>query len=429
MDAQHEDHLRRILEKRRARGALLNNDIDERPSPHPAPPPASPKRASSYEPQPQFQSQQSAPAQQAQSTYRDAAFLDRMRNVIKDAPVNPVVAARTPSITERSPDAQDEETTSGASDPLFKKGVFDNFRNRPVLVAPSIKPYRREEGPPASQRGVIILSDGEPMHSARAPRFANGGEIAAPRTSAGRSWDASPIRSQAPVTKTNPFRAQDFDEFVHSGEADGLENEENRLVVAANRGSVSLSATTGAPRARLLSAHVKRNIPLQRPFDAVVDQSDKGAIVAASSGVDNRAAIDQLMAGDWFIKNTRHNDAANNRFFWLDGRGMLYWAKTPHASPFLSSSCKVEDIVDVIPDTAKDPNGRLLHVISIWTTSRAIHIATENQRKCDVWFAGLRAATNRLREHNQLYYARTSTMRPMKHHVAPRKGAEILASD
>ena len=283
----------------------------------------------------------------------------------------------------------------GDANPLFARGRFDSYRSNPTPVVDPrrIKPYR-------SERQLVKRKN------------LNGDPMSEPRKRGSRDRSYSPATRQRletlPVTESNPFRQQSFNGFVLAPNyAPPLECVEV-LDAAARHGS-----NTAASR-----NHRSENL---------AEPAFHGRLAAGgrepSPGANGREpvypasdAIDALMSGTWFYKWARRKDKIHRRYFWLHGNGTLFWAKAPHANLVVSSSLPVTEIVDLEAKSEVDANtGRTFYVMVIWTVNRTVQIGTELHDKFDMWFEALSNLSRGAREHNQAYYSRHSTMRPVKH--------------
>ena len=381
MDAEHEAHLRRILEGRRARGVF-----DRAPE--------TPKMPISTQPTDDTPLPSRGASTSAAPSPRAAAsnFLDRVGELTRQRPPSSGGLAHRAYASSADVDVPPRDTTSSTpvpepppAHPIFRKDVFRNFRTNPLIVTPTIRPYRADKRQLVAddQRAALQL-EAEVRETAE---------------------DAF----RKPLTQANPFRDQSFECYVFSG---GDDADAHLVGGGVAPDEVSHEVTT---------AQIKNGtLPVVQPYEfcaAAIHTRDRTA-----SNINPAAAIDHLMRGDWFIKSTRHQDAAHHRYFWLGGSGMLFWAKVPHNTPYLASSINIEDIVDVVPSMAADPvTGRPVHILSIWCTSqRVIQIGTEQPAKFDIWFAGLLVASKAAREHNQAFYSRHSTMKAAKRSGMPR---------
>ena len=115
------------------------------------------------------------------------------------------------------------------------------------------------------------------------------------------------------------------------------------------------------------------------------------------------------------MKWTRKKDKVHRRYFWLDvGRSMMYWAKAPGTTIYLSSALKIEEIAEIQSQcVVDDVTGKTFYLLIIWSLTRVTQIGTEQRDKFDMWFDTLQKLTESVQQYNAKFFGRYSTM-PVK---------------
>lgn len=141
--------------------------------------------------------------------------------------------------------------------------------------------------------------------------------------------------------------------------------------------------------------------------------------VAHGSGVRTRGmpqqfnlqdALNDLKAGDWFIKWTK-NDKHHLRWFWLSWKKMmLFWSNTQSASMLMANNILLEEVVNLrseqlTEEVPEDPGRpQVYYMICIKTYKRQLNIATRTREKFDKWYLVLDRLTRDYREANEKAY-------------------------
>lgn len=389
MDAAHEEHLKRILQNRAARKGRSGSEIvqpspvndhsvphveqlplrQEIPPPPRIPPPqhqqAAADGSASWRPEMHQRRNPSEGGARPVDRVPATQFMDRVNNLF----FNPHTADELPPDTDRGaagPMMRSSSVTSEArAAELFQRGVFDNFRQRPVLVSSNIRPYQRTPS--------VTRSESTAQNSRSYAHRTTGGETQAP--------GAVPL--PMPLTQDNPFRTQTFESY---------------LAAPHNNGPPHQSKSAAPP------------IPMFAATEpALVSESEvPRQSVAQEPMFDLHESLALLQRGDWFMKWTRRQDRVHRRYFWLDTRrGVVYWSKSPGASVYFSSGLRLEEITSVDSDCiVEDSTNKIFYVLLVTTLERQYQLGTEQREKFDVWFDALHRLTESAREYNVRYHAR-----------------------
>eukprot|EP00756_Hemistasia_phaeocysticola_P034476 Hpha_TRINITY_DN16523_c3_g2::TRINITY_DN16523_c3_g2_i1::g.136996::m.136996 len=121
-------------------------------------------------------------------------------------------------------------------------------------------------------------------------------------------------------------------------------------------------------------------------------------------------ALNDLKAGDWFIKWTK-SDKHHLRWFWLSWKKMmLFWSNTQSASMLMANNILLEEVVNLrseqlTEEVPEDPGRpQVYYMICIKTYKRQLNIATRTREKFDKWYLVLDRLTKDYRDANEKAY-------------------------
>lgn len=347
MDTTHTDHLNRILSNRKLRGASSlprSSSAASSADNYAAAPP--------HLQQPQISSAQQPPNPSKPPQYPSNPLPPPQQYAPEVRPVEPSVGrfSRDDPNAQRVPTFQSvsfgaARSSSMATDrstlDLFSRGAFSNFRKNPILLTPHVKPYLK----PAESTEII---------QQRAPS----------------------IQAECHVTQANPFRNQDFDDFVQAPNYEAPQN---------------LQALS--PKARE---------PIRQTRDDDVDRQRPPVF-------DLRMCIATLEEGDWFMKWSQMKNKVHRRYFWIDETTGLCWSKTTKADSFyfFTKVMKFSEMTEIQTQCYTDEGtGKVYYLMMIWSVQRFLQIGTELKDKFDVWFFTLQRLSEQQQDQNRRFFGR-----------------------
>jgi hypothetical protein len=211
------------------------------------------------------------------------------------------------------------------------------------------------------------------------------------------------------VTERNPFRTQDFDEFVQAPQYEVPKEVKSALDYQ------EAHQLEGSVAHALHEKSIARTRSVAGPENPVFDIYD---------------CVKALEKGDWFLKWTRNRNKVHRRYFWLDvNRSVLFWANTPDAFSYLSSSMRIEDICSIEAQcVVDDVSGKTLYLMVIVGTTRHVQLGTEIRDKFDVWFDTLQRLSETVRDYNARYYQRYAGSK-YQAQTKPNRGGGFSSAD
>ena len=364
MDTVHQDHLARILENRRRRGATAAGglahsrslppvaerskdvvELEETTSHMHASPPASPEAhmtAQASSQAPQSPPRQEAPHRTPSPNYIEAGMDESNSN----------------SVIDYGPPAETYTTTTTVVS-----------RNEVTLLLESQRQLQFHQA--LQEKKVDSLSENIERNFATLQNvMALNGMASASLAPHKR---ASPARGGATGLNTSPglSRPQSSGEHTPS------------TYHSASRQMVPVSPAAG--RNSRVATTADRFVPLHGVPQVARPQP--------KTTLDPKSSINIMRTGDWFLKWNAKWTRAEARYVWLDAtRYELLWGRERLAKSIFSDAIELENITSVTTDQVTEFDGevnRLFYLLRVHAQQRSLVLATEKREKLDWWYEAI----------------------------------------